>query len=168
MKTINQWTGWLWSTTTYLKTKTRICPIEKVTRVPIGKFLSKAVEISFFFFLRWQCFSAKAFVNFILEPLYTDFLTTGLQHWKSTSCFLGITQGSPAEKNNRPLILPYVVVHPLLKVIKHLLLKIPKWNGNTPGIKPTFQELSYSTSAVICGGLLHVLMLPDLMPFSFL
>lgn len=63
MKTVNQWTGWLWSATTYpneLKPKARICPVEKVTWEPIGKFLSNAVEI---FFLDGSAF--------LLRPLPT-------------------------------------------------------------------------------------------------
>lgn len=69
MKTVNQWTGWLRSTTylNELERKTQICPVDKVTWEPIGKFLSNTGAFFFLAWLRLQCLSAKAFANFILS-----------------------------------------------------------------------------------------------------
>lgn len=68
MKTVNQWTGWLWSTTTYLN---ELNPRHKyiqwrVTWEPTGKSLSEALETFSLACLRLQGLSAKVFANLIL------------------------------------------------------------------------------------------------------
>lgn len=51
----------------WIKTKTQIYPVEKVTWEAIGKFLSNAVEIFFLALLRLQCFSVKGIAYLILS-----------------------------------------------------------------------------------------------------